>query len=123
VASALARGHAGLADFRPERIADPALRPLLAATALQHSAAFEALYPRQWPSNVTVAFADGRVISQTVNAPKGDPENAVSAAELDAKFAQMLEGTPYDPAPWMAFARGIAGADVLILPAQTAIRE
>ncbi|MBI5876544.1 MAG: MmgE/PrpD family protein [Chloroflexi bacterium] len=123
IASALARGHAGLGDFRPERIADPALAHLLAATRVQLNPAFEALYPQQWPSNVTVAFAGGRVISQTINTPKGDPENALSQGELEIKFAQMLDGTPFDPAPWMAFVRGLPTATALQLPAEKAIRE
>lgn len=117
VASALARGHAGLADFLPERIAEPAFAPLMAATRLRHSVEFEARYPRQWPSNVTVAFSNGRVISQTIDSPKGDPENALSQAELEAKFAQMLDGTPFDPAPWMAFVRGLSEASAVQFPA------
>jgi len=117
VASALVRGHAGLADFLPERIAAPALAPLMAATRLRHSPEFESRYPRQWPSNVTVAFANGRVISQTIDSPKGDPENALSQAELEAKFTQMLDGTPFDPVPWMAFVSELPEAEAVQLPA------
>jgi 2-methylcitrate dehydratase PrpD len=118
VASALLRGHAGLGDFTPERIAEPAIAALLARTSAQHSPTFEQAYPRQWPSNVTVAFADGRVVSQTINAPKGDPENPLSEQELEAKFRQMLDGTPYAADAWLAFVLGLEGAEKVEMPGE-----
>ncbi len=116
VASALLRGHAGLRDFAPERIADPAIAQLLAHTSVHYSETFEAAYPRQWPSNVTVAFADGRVMSQTINAPKGDPENPLSQTELEAKFKQMLDGTPCTAKQWIEFVGGLVDAERVVLP-------
>lgn len=116
VASALVRGHAGLSDFTPERIADPAIAQLMARTSVHHSSLFEQMYPRQWPSNVTVAFADGRVLSQTINTPKGDPENPLSERELADKFRQMLEGTSFDAERWMDWVYGLDEAARVVLP-------
>jgi 2-methylcitrate dehydratase PrpD len=65
---------------------------------------------------VTVAFADGRVVSQTINAPKGDPENPVSEQELEAKFRQMLEGTHYRADAWLGFVRRLEAAETMEMP-------
>ncbi|MBI3731944.1 MAG: MmgE/PrpD family protein [Chloroflexi bacterium] len=118
VASALARGHAALADFAPARIADPQTAALIAHTTLRHNNLFETMYPRQWPSNVTVACADGRVLSQTINTPKGDPENPLSQSELEGKFRQMLSDTPFAETSegWLAFAARLGEAPRVILP-------
>ncbi len=116
VAVALLRGHAGLADFTPEQISDESVARLIARTTVHHNPTFEQVYPRQWPSNVTVAFVDGRVFSQTINTPKGDPENPLSQRELQDKFRQMLSGTSFEAERWIDFVRGLDRVAAIVLP-------
>ena len=44
---------------------------------------------------VTVALADGRALTQSVDSPKGDPENPLSWEEIEDKFRMMMAGTDY----------------------------
>jgi 2-methylcitrate dehydratase PrpD len=94
-ARALWWGSVGLSDFTPEAIVDKDVRSLMAKVSLAHSPELEARYPKEWPVRVTVTLADGRALTQPVDAPKGDPENPLSWGELENKFRMMMAGTDY----------------------------
>ncbi|HEX6383477.1 MAG TPA: MmgE/PrpD family protein [Anaerolineae bacterium] len=89
VASALCRSHAGLEAFTPQAIQAPPLRSLLPRITATVDPVFEAQYPQRWPTRVRIWLADGSEHSHTVTAPKGDPENPLTPAELEAKFRQL----------------------------------
>jgi 2-methylcitrate dehydratase PrpD len=46
----------------------------------------ERLWPKRYPCQVTITLVDGRKVTSRVEWPKGDPENAVTKAELGQKF-------------------------------------
>ena len=96
VARALADGAVRLSDFSDERIADPAVRDLMARTVLRLDQALDARYPSEFPAEVTLILRDGRTVRALVASPKGDPENPLTADELTAKFQKMLPGTAYE---------------------------
>ena len=79
VASALHRGSAGLSDFFPNIIADPAIQQLLEKIKVTLSEDLERKYPVEWPARLRVTISDGSILEVVVNNPKGDPENATIA--------------------------------------------
>ncbi len=89
VSSALARGRVGLVDFSPESISDSDVRQLQSRTSVALDPDFEQGYPIQWAARVSITLDDGKLIQETVFNPRGDPENPLSAAELEAKFRQL----------------------------------
>ena len=95
VASALSRAHVNLQDFTPQAITDQGVGELMARTTVDFAPELEDRYPRQWPARTTVTLTDGRVLSQEVDHPKGDPENPLTRAELEEKFKQLVAGTSY----------------------------
>jgi 2-methylcitrate dehydratase PrpD len=95
VARALLDGRLVRADFTPQEIQHPAVRDLMAKTKVVVDEGLDALYPAKWQARVSVVLADGTTHQSLVSAPKGDPENPLTEAELTEKFCQMLEGTPY----------------------------
>jgi 2-methylcitrate dehydratase PrpD len=96
VASALLRGSVGLGDFKAGAIADPRVWALMERVRLRQSPVMEARYPAAWPVRVSVTLRDGRTLTESVDHPRGDPENPLSWDELEAKFGQMLVGTPWE---------------------------
>jgi 2-methylcitrate dehydratase PrpD len=86
VASALLRGRVGLDEFSDAALADSALRALLARVEVAVDDAREALYPACWSAAVSLTLADGRTFEAAQERPKGDPENPLTEAELEAKF-------------------------------------
>ena len=95
-ARALLDGHLRLTDFSDEAIADPRTARLMAKTTARLDERLDRLYPTQFPARLTLTMVDGRVLTEEVLTPKGDPENALSRQELESKFLGMLGGTAYE---------------------------
>jgi 2-methylcitrate dehydratase PrpD len=85
----LTRGTVGLADFTPERLADPALLTLAERIRVEadHNpdpAAFT-------PATLTVTTTDGRVLTHTVTAQLGSPAQPLTRDQHLAKQAACLD--------------------------------
>lgn len=86
VAIAAVDGKLTQAQFTPARINDPLVREVLAHTEVVADAELNRLYPDKFPARVTITLKDGKSFQETVLFPKGDPQDPLSAAELEAKF-------------------------------------
>jgi 2-methylcitrate dehydratase PrpD len=86
IAIAAIDGKLTQAQFSPARINDPLLREVLANTEVIADAALNALYPDKFPARVTITLKNGSSFQETVLFPKGDPQDPMSAGELEAKF-------------------------------------
>lgn len=96
IAIAAVDGKLTQAQFSPARIDDPLVRAVLAHTEVIADAELNKLYPDKFPARVTITLKNGASFQETVLFPKGDPQDPLSAAELEAKFhanAQALLGT------------------------------
>lgn len=95
IAVAVLRGGLRLADFRPEAIADPAVRAWLPRVSMRRPAAGSELCRAdngREPAEVRVHLKDGRVLSAFVQHAKGVLENPLSEAELWSKFDDCVAG-------------------------------
>jgi 2-methylcitrate dehydratase PrpD len=77
----------GQAQFAPDRVRDPAVQDLLARTETVADAELTKLYPDKFPARVTVTLKDGRKLTETRYFPKGDPQEPLTPAEIEAKFS------------------------------------
>ena len=96
VAHALLHGRVGLHDFGPDRLLDPELRRVMAATELKVDPSFDARYPSAWTAQVRVDLVDGSSREAEIDAPRGDPDNPISHEDLAAKLRDLVTGTAYD---------------------------
>jgi 2-methylcitrate dehydratase PrpD len=87
----LYRGHAGVADFSDESLADPGLRDFTARVRMVEDAEIEAMYPKTWCARVEVKTRSGTLLSSTVDAPRGDPENPLSPEEIAEKVRMLAQ--------------------------------
>ncbi|MGP1679536.1 MAG: MmgE/PrpD family protein [Burkholderiales bacterium] len=95
IAIAAVDGKLTQAQFSPARIDDPLLRQVLANTEVIADAELNKLYPDKFPARVTITLKNGASFQETVLFPKGDPQDPLTAGELEAKFrdnAQALLG-------------------------------
>lgn len=95
VAAALVEGKVGLEQFDadrfgPEGVRHPAITSLLARTAAHADPALTARYPERWPARVTLRLADGTTVAGAADYPRGNPENPVPRATLEAKFRDLV---------------------------------
>lgn len=59
--------------------------------ALNSDGQFDALYPSNRPTRVTLLSSDGNIESVEVLIPKGDGERALSRADVDLKARRLLD--------------------------------
>jgi 2-methylcitrate dehydratase PrpD len=84
VASILVRGRAGLAEFTDGAVREPAVLALARRVTYELDATID--YPRQFVGDVELTLADGRVLRERQDRPRGGPDAPLTRAELEAKF-------------------------------------
>jgi 2-methylcitrate dehydratase len=91
IAAALFDGELTLDTFAPERIADPALRPLMAKVEVVVDDALTQAYEHEHklPAVLKIRLRSGRTLSASVDHPRGMPQNALTDEELCLKFMKM----------------------------------
>jgi len=90
VGAALAYG-----EVSPEQVADAMLRDKAILTQadkvkLAADAEVDSLRPGRVAARVTLTTISGKVIEKFITHPRGEPENPLSMAELDAKFNHLV---------------------------------
>ena len=91
VANALLYGSVRLAAFSPERLADPAVRALMAKIELSVDADIDRAFPGQRAARVTIQTRDGQVAEHFQPTRKGDPDAPLSDQDLSEKFIELTQ--------------------------------
>src|SRR5581483_8605184 len=86
LAVALVDGEVGLRSFTPERIADPALRPLMSRITVAENKDFSRRFPAELLTRITITSTSGAKVTDEIAYPKGYARNPMSDAEIDMKF-------------------------------------
>jgi 2-methylcitrate dehydratase PrpD len=84
LASILVRGQAGLAEFTDDAVRDPAVLEIARKVSYELDAAID--YPRQFVGDVELTLADGRVLRERQDRPRGGPDAPLTRDEIEAKF-------------------------------------
>ena len=92
VAVALMDGAASPAQFNDDRIRDENLLDLAARVHVSVDEEFDRGYPEVWGCRVEMELTDGTVLTETVSAAKGDPENPFGHGEIVDKFNELARG-------------------------------
>lgn len=94
VAATLVDGTAGVAQFMPARLFDPAIRGVLAkveVVALDDYSAAYRKYPPEHHTRVTVSLSDGTSVVGEAGGAKGDMANSATRDIVVAKFMELCE--------------------------------
>jgi 2-methylcitrate dehydratase PrpD len=84
VASGLARGRLGLAEFAPEALTEPRIERLMDKVEYQVDPGAD--FPRYYSGEVVVTLDDGRTLRERVPVNRGNPERPLTNDEIEAKF-------------------------------------
>ena len=90
-AVALMDGDVTLAQFAPDRLADPKLLELVAKVKIHRDAALSARYPAGIPNRLTIKLADGKSLVKEVEFPRGHAKNPMTDEEVEQKFRALVE--------------------------------
>jgi 2-methylcitrate dehydratase PrpD len=80
----LVKGRAGLAEFTDEAVHDVDVARVAGLVTYELDPAID--YPRQFVGDVEITLADGRVVRERQDHPRGGPDTPLSRGELEAKF-------------------------------------
>jgi 2-methylcitrate dehydratase PrpD len=84
LASVLVRGRAGLAEFTDEAVRDAEVLAVARDVTYELDATID--YPSQFVGDVEITLADGRVLRERQDRPRGGPDAPLTRAEVEAKF-------------------------------------
>lgn len=84
VASGIARGKLGLAEFLPAAFTEPRIEQLM--DKVEYAVDRASTFPRHYTGEVEVTLDDGRTLRNRVAVNRGNPERPLSNAEIEAKF-------------------------------------
>jgi len=90
MAAAMRFGSVRLVAFEPRYVADPDLLEFASRVSVKVDAALDAKFPRSRSATVTIDLRDGRSFSLHCPTRKGDPENPLTDAEIDAKYTELV---------------------------------
>lgn len=91
LALAWLRGQCRLADFEPDQLQSPDIAALRGKISVSADERMTAAFPGSYCAEVDLTFPDGSTASHTVTDAKGDPENPLSTADLEAKWTDMIQ--------------------------------
>ena len=86
VAAAAADGHVLPESFEDEKLNDPTIRALLPKIKVISDAEIDRIFPGVKRARVTITLEDGARFMHQTDIAKGDPDDPMSDAELEAKF-------------------------------------
>lgn len=89
LATRLWHGHAGLAAFADESVANPAIQALAARIHVTEHAPYTAAYPGKQPCDVAVHLRDGRTLRGQCEVMRGERENPHPREALETKFMSL----------------------------------
>jgi len=89
-ALAFLKGNVYLNHFSRETISDTEILSLAKKVRVEVDPEIEKLFPKKWGCRVEIHTADGRKLSVSVDAAKGDVANPMSQEDLLAKFFGLL---------------------------------
>ena len=88
-AVALRAGRASLAECDGSLFSDPEVLRIMDATHCVVDTELDRIYPQQWSGWAEVKTTDGRTFRESIDDPKGDPNNPLSPRELRSKFDEL----------------------------------
>lgn len=94
VSLAIKEGRCSPDGFTETTLTDPVIRSLMERVELEADPELTARYPGLWPAAITIRTKSGEVLKGYTDCPKGDPENPLTAVELEEKFLSLARG------PW-----------------------
>jgi 2-methylcitrate dehydratase len=91
VAAALLDGRVDLGTYAPRRLHDQRMRTLMERIEVREDASLTRLYPRRIANRVTLKLKGGRILTKTVDDPKGHLTNPMTKEEVEWKFSALAK--------------------------------
>jgi len=91
IAAALVDHKITTQSFSEEKMKDPRIWEVIDKIKGEPSIEFEKMFPAKQPSKVVVRTKDGKIFSEYLEYPKGDPREPMTIEDIDNKFAGLSQ--------------------------------
>ncbi len=78
--------------FSDEKLKDPRIWEVIDKIKGEASEEFDKMFPEKQPSRATIKTKDGKIYSEYLEYPKGDPREPMTIEDIDTKFGGLAEG-------------------------------
>ena len=109
-AVAMLYGRAFLDQFTLKNVTSKKIRQVMGKINCVSDPELETEFPVKWKARVAVETTSGQRLTQSIEYPKGDPENPLTQDELEDKF-RVLTNPVYSPQKADAIIEGIKNLD------------
>ncbi len=92
IAAAVVDKKITTATFSEEKLKDPRIWEVIDKIKGEASEEFDKMFPEKQPSRATIKTKDGKIYSEYLEYPKGDPREPMTIEDIDAKFEGLAEG-------------------------------
>lgn len=93
IALQLHTGNANFENFSARNLHSPAIRALMQKVKVEADSDIDKLFPGKRMAVVKVTTYDGRELTDSIEFPKGEPENPLPSTDLEGKFLRLAEPT------------------------------
>jgi 2-methylcitrate dehydratase PrpD len=83
--------QAGIEQFSEQALQNRSVREMMGRVEMEFDPEIDAAYPQRWIGKVQVETSDGAEFVACVPVPKGDPQNTLQRAEIEAKARRLAE--------------------------------
>lgn len=91
VAVGLLYGKAGLSEYDEEHVKNEDIKSLTKKVEVYSDDDFTAAFPKVTSALVEISTIDGKIFSEQVDFPKGEPENPMSEKEFFERFCELCD--------------------------------
>ncbi len=92
IAAAVVDKKITTATFSENKLNDPRIWETINKIKGEASEEFDKMFPEKQPSRATVITNDGKVYTEYIEYPKGDPREPMTIEDIDNKFSGLAEG-------------------------------
>ncbi len=92
IAAAVVDKKITTSTFSDEKLKDPKIWEVIDKIKGEASEEFDKMFPEKQPSRATITTKSGKVFSEYLEYPKGDPREPMTIEDIDIKFSGLAEG-------------------------------
>ena len=90
-------GKAGLQEFEEEKIRDKTIQSLTKKIHVEADETLSAAFPQKQTAIATIRTTDGKIYTEQVDYPKGEPENPLTDDEFRTRYNGLMEYAGISP--------------------------
>ena len=120
LAAAWEADELGLDEFSEAATRSSTRREMMRRVSVYAASDIQSTYPEAFSARVRIRLEDGTELERTITHPKGDPENPMSASEVESKFRRICGLNDVEAESAIQWAQSLGQRDSVVPPTLSA---